>query len=120
MKLATVNTESRAKAARHLRVLRCKASAPEVSPKAMDFLFFEMQSLGFRSEASSTAKGILYRKALRTVSNRSRRACADCFRSRLRRLGFASPPEVNSASNFGRILAANDPRILQFGLKLIY
>jgi len=40
---------------------------------------------------SPLAKGILYRKALRTVSDRSSRDCADCFRSRLRRLGFASP-----------------------------
>jgi hypothetical protein len=50
-----------------------------------------MQSLSFGSEAFPSSKGILYRKALRTVSDRSRRACADCFRSRLRRLGFASP-----------------------------
>src|SRR5262249_1534950 len=27
---------------------------------------------------------------------------------------------VNSATNFGRILTANDPRIMQFGLKLTY
>jgi hypothetical protein len=65
--------------------------------------FFEMQSLGFGSEAFSTAKGILYRKALRTVSNRSRRACADCFRSRLRRLGFASPPWARPLSGRGQI-----------------
>src|SRR5580658_60121 len=50
-----------------------------------------MQSLGFGSETFSLAKGILYRKALRTVSDGRRRACADCLRSRLRRLGLASP-----------------------------
>ena len=93
MMVATVHKESRAKAARHLRVFKMQSPPLGNLTKSNGFFFFEMQSLGFGSEAFSTAKGILYRKALRTVSNRSRRACADCFRSRLRRLGFASPLE---------------------------
>ena len=61
----------------------CKASAAEWRP-------------------SPLAKGILYRKALRTASSRCRRACADCFRSRLRRLGFASPPRARPRSGPGQ------------------
>jgi hypothetical protein len=68
MKLATVNQESRAKAARHLRVLKMQSLRSGVSPKAIGLCFssLKMQSLSFGSEASSAAKGILYRKALRT------------------------------------------------------
>jgi len=66
MKLASLHQESRAKAARHLRVLKMQSLRSEVSPKAIGLFLLEMQSLGCGSEASSTAKGILYRKALRT------------------------------------------------------
>jgi hypothetical protein len=104
MKIGTVNKESRAKSARHRRVLKMQSLGSGISPIAMDLVVsFEMQSLGSGSEASSLAKGILYRKALRTVSNRYRRACADCFRSRLRRLGFASPPRARPLSGRSQI-----------------
>ena len=98
--LATVNLESRAKAARHLRVLKMQSLRSGISPKAVAGPLCKASAPV--SEASPVAKGILYRKALRTASSRSRRACADCFRSRLRRLGFASPPRARPRSGRGQ------------------
>jgi hypothetical protein len=48
------------------------------------------------------AKGILYRKALPTVSTVKEGLCR-LLRSRLRRLGFASPPRARPRSRRGQI-----------------
>jgi hypothetical protein len=71
LKLAPVNQESRAKAARHLRVPKMQSLRSGVSPKAIGLLFLpeKCKASASASEDSSAAKGILYRKALRTVSN---------------------------------------------------
>ena len=69
-----------------------------ISPKAMVLC----KAFGWEWRPPPGAKGILYRKALRTASSRFRRACADCFRSRLRRLGFASPPRARPRRGRGQ------------------
>jgi hypothetical protein len=33
---------------------------------------------------------------------------------------FQNPGTTRSSQNFGRVLAANDPRILQFALKFVF
>jgi hypothetical protein len=69
MTLPAVNKESRATAARRLRVLKMQSLRSGISPKAIGFFLFECKaSASVGSEAFSTAKGILYRKALRTDS----------------------------------------------------
>ncbi len=66
-KAATTHKESRAKTARHLRVSDAKPPLQNLT-KAMRFE--KHAKLSFGSEASPLPKGILYRKALRTVSDR--------------------------------------------------
>jgi hypothetical protein len=104
MKVATVNQESRAKAARRLRVFKMQSLRSGVSPKAIGFFFFlEMQSLSFGSEASSMAKGILYRKALRTDLTVKGGLVPIAFGADSVAFGFASPPRARPLSGRGQI-----------------
>src|ERR1039458_5053034 len=68
MKVTTVNKESRAKAARHRRVLKIQSLRSGISPIAMgsSLSFLKCKASASDRRPPRLAKGILYRKALRT------------------------------------------------------
>src|ERR1039457_7302479 len=68
MKVTTVNKESRAKAARHRRVLKMQSLRSGISPIAMgsSLSFLKCKASASDRRPPRLAKGILYRKALRT------------------------------------------------------
>ena len=92
-KVATVNEESRAKAARHLSRLRCKASAQESHP-SNGFYFFVCKASAEerrpppRQKASWTGK-----PSARFPTDLG--GLVPIASEPIRRLGFASPPRRN-------------------------
>jgi hypothetical protein len=61
--------------ARHLRVLKMQSLRSGISPIAMALSFFSCKASASDAEAFSQAKGILYWKALRTVSTAQEGLC---------------------------------------------